>query len=154
MFAATAPRLSLDALPGRSKAEECIAKALRSRLPLCPVALTVDVYPVITEHFGPSGGDAALTAVARGLPGAQVFRWTGATLVVLLDTLDSACRMLGGLPDLFSVKFDNEADPIGVPFSVRTGAFPARMRESAPDLALRIDRWVAAPYTHCSSALS
>ncbi len=158
MIAASAPKLSLGNLPGRPMAEEYIAKALRSGLPLCPVALTVDVYPTITDHFGPAGGDAALAAVARALPAAQLFRWTGATLVVMLDTLDAACLLLGGLPDLYSVKSGDGTDLIGVPFSVRTGAFPARLSDSAADLARRIDRWVAAPYSRCAppvtSALS
>lgn len=146
MIAAAVQKLSLESLPGRYLAEERMGEAVRSGMPLCPVALAVDSYPVIVGHFGHQGGDEAMELMAGRLPAAHLYRWTAATFLVLLETPDTARLLLNALPDRYTVKLSAEDGMVEVPYSARSKAFHAKPAESASDLARRIDRWVATPW--------
>ena len=146
MITAAVQKLSLESLPGRHQAEERMGEAVRSGMPLCPVALAVDSYPVIVGHFGQQGGDQAMELVAGRLPAAHLYRWTAATFLVLLETPDLARLLLNALPERYTVKLSAEDGVVEVPYSARSKAFPALPAESASDLARRIDRWVATPW--------
>lgn len=143
MIAATASKLSLAELPGRSEAEERMEEAARSGAPLCAVALAVDHYAQIASHFGPALGDQALESLAARLPAARLYRWTGGSLLVLLETPASAGLLLNSLPERCTVRLGAGDQAVEISFSLRGGAFPA---EPAPEFARRIDRWVAAPW--------
>jgi GGDEF domain-containing protein len=144
MIAAAVQKLSIESLPGRYQAEERMEEAARSGMPLCPLALAVDSYPVIVGHFGHQGGDEAMGRVAGRLPLAHLYRWTAATFLVLLETPDTA--LLIALPDRYSVKPSTGNGMVEVPYSARSKVFPAKPAEAASDLARRIDRWVATPW--------
>ena len=146
MIAAAVQKLSLEALPGRYQAEERMGEAVRSGMPLCPVALAVDSYPVIVGHFGHQGGDEAMELVAVRLPAAHLYRWTAATLLVLLETPDMSRLLLNALPDRYTAKLSAEDGMVEVPYSARSKVFAAKPAESASELARRIDRWVATPW--------
>jgi GGDEF domain-containing protein len=143
MTAATALKLSLAQLPGRAEAEERLQEAARSGAPPCAVAVAVDQYAQIASHFGPAAADQALEHVAVRVPAARLYRWTGGSLLILLETEASAGLLLSRLPDCYTVRLGADGHAAEVAFSVRARAFPA---EPAPAMARRIDRWIAAPW--------
>lgn len=143
MIAASALKLSLAELPGRAEAERRIEEAARSGSPLCTVALAVDQYAQIASHFGPAVADQALETVAARLPASRLYRWTGGSLLVLLETPASAGFLLNSLPDRSTAQLGAGGQAGQVSFSLRAKAFPA---EPVPEMARRIDRWVAAPW--------
>ena len=146
MIAAAVQKFALEQLPGRFDAEERIEQAIRSSRPLCPVALAVDYYPVIVDHFGFEGGDEALSVVARRLPAARLYRWAGAAFLVVLETNDAARLLLNAIPDRYAVRFRADGEVVEIPYSVRSKVFASSPADTAPDLSRRIDRWVATPW--------
>jgi len=144
-MAAAAEKFCLEALLGRHEAEERIGEALSRRAPLCPVAISMDSYSLLVDHFGCRSGDQALAHVARRLPASRLYRWTGGALLVLVESWDEARSLLDALPDRYTVTLSVGDGVVEVRCAVRGKAFPVQLAEPAPELARRIDRWVTMP---------
>ncbi len=150
MIAALARKLALEELPSRFEAEEKMTAHLRQRKPLCVVALAIDYYPVLLEHFGYEGGDEALLAVARHLPAGRLYRWSGSAFVVVLETIDAARILLNCIPERYTVQVLNGDDRLDIPFSVRSRVFQPDDSGAEMNIARRIDHWVATPWRDAS----
>lgn len=146
MSAAVAQRYALESLPGRFEADERIAEAYRARRQCCIVALAVDYYPVIADHFGCEAADEALAMVARRLPAARLHRWSGSALVVVLETIEAARLLLNSIPDRYTIRLRARGETVEIPFATRSKIFQGSQFESAPEVTRRIDRWIATPW--------
>ncbi len=146
MIAAAARKFALEELPGRFDAEDRMDASIRSRSPVCAVAIAVDSFPVILDHFGCKGGDEALAAVARWLPGGRLYRWSGSAFVVVLETIEAARLLLSSTPEHCTVSMPADGKSVEIPLSVRSRILEAGDSDSASDLARQIDRWVSTPW--------
>jgi GGDEF domain-containing protein len=121
-------------------------EAFRARRQCCAVALAVDYYPVIADHFGCENADEALALVARRLPAARLYRWSGSALVVVLETVEAANLLLNSIPDRYTIRLRAQGETVEIPFTSRSKVFQGSHFESVAEVCRRIDRWIATPW--------
>jgi GGDEF domain-containing protein len=136
-------------LPPRSVAEDALAAACQAETPAVAAVMSVDRIKIYNLRFGHKVGDEVLRHFAEWIgkrlrPEDRLFRWTGPTLVALLDRVSRLEidheELAGAMDASFGYTVHTPSQSILLPVSRRWAVFP--MMASPRLLFHRIDSFV------------
>ncbi len=142
----------LTGLPGRTLAERALSQAIQRRARAFAAIVSLDRFETIHNRFGQAAADEVLLFMSLHLAqdlsvGDRLFRWSGPNFLVLMERLDAIEEVRREVARLTAMKLEKllhlKTRSALVVVTAHWSVFPAFMGDTAEDLVVQIDRYLA-----------